>query len=538
MKKYLPWFLVGIITLLGSVNIALAANANFWLLVGNPQSLIPISPAWSLGNTTYPVQNGFFFNLGVSSTPVNPTDAANKRYVDNQIAASSTSEQFWTLNGTSLVPSSTVYKVGIGTNVATSTLEILSGGTHPNNPTINVTNSNGLNLLHLNGSGELGLGFAAPIYKIQTNGVIDTETNGTGFQILDSADTNAPAFIGATDGAGNGSLDLYNNGPIGVHLTGNAASPIYFSNTSVGFGTPSPSPSYAVDIVGDAHMSGTNFVNSISSVTGGDPLNLVTQDGTGPGQASGDINYSTGKGQLFGGNSGNQNFTIGSPGIGAVAGHFNFSGGNVGINNSNPQYPLDINGNVNLVNSYMKFSPTGPIPSTSSIIYSNQEELYGANANNTQFQLGGTLSIDYNTASNTAATETYLTTTTISANTLGFNNESIHFDTAGTYASNADTNKRVKLYFAGTSILDTGGITVVGANSWSAHGDCARITGTSVKCSVDFLSSATAIPDTSSYTQISGLSLATTSYALAISGNSTTGGTVTKQMWNVKWYPY
>lgn len=70
--------------------------------------------------------------------------------------------------------------------------------------------------------------------------------------------------------------------------------------------------------------------------------------------------------------------------------------------------------------------------------------------------------------SNNTPSETDLFTTTTACNTLVMAGDILDFHAAGTFSATVTATKRVRMYFAGTLIYDSGALTSTAAGSWSA----------------------------------------------------------------------
>ncbi len=120
---------------------AAGGGANYWSLTG--VDLYPTSTSYEVGiGTTTPgyaltvVGTSYFSQPVIVGTPTLSTHATTKSYVDTAIGASSTAN-YWALSGTSLYPTSTSYKVGIGTTTPSQALSLV--GSFVLEPTVSST---------------------------------------------------------------------------------------------------------------------------------------------------------------------------------------------------------------------------------------------------------------------------------------------------------------------------------------------------------------------------------------------------------------
>lgn len=82
-------------------------------------------------------------------------------------------------------------------------------------------------------------------------------------------------------------------------------------------------------------------------------------------------------------------------------------------------------------------------------------------------RVGGTLDVDTTQRANTGIGETNLTTYTLPASSLATDDQYLTWEVAGTFAANAN-NKRVRLYFGATVVLDTNSLAFADGASWRA----------------------------------------------------------------------
>lgn len=182
------------------------------------------------------------------------------------------------------------------------------------------------------------------------------------------------------------------------------------------------------------------------------------------------------------------------------------SGGNVGIGTASPGVALDVVGIV--------------------------RRLAGTS---TGFAVvGGTLFNSITTTGNVTTAETDLFTTSIAANTLATNSDTVEFYSAGTFAATAN-NKRVRIYFGATAILDTTALVVTTASNWSITGRLIRTGAATQKAIVTFVSSDTTVTGIVNYTTpAETLSGAVT---LRVTGQATATNDIVGEFWKGSWQP-
>lgn len=96
-----------------------------------------------------------------------------------------------------------------------------------------------------------------------------------------------------------------------------------------------------------------------------------------------------------------------------------------------------------------------------------------------------TLFTSTSTAGNTANTTSQLHSYTMPANTLGTNNMSVEWYSAGTLGTGASTNKRITVIFGGATLIDSGDMnTTSNGGDWSIRGSFVRVSSTTIKSTV------------------------------------------------------
>lgn len=82
---------------------------------------------------------------------------------------------------------------------------------------------------------------------------------------------------------------------------------------------------------------------------------------------------------------------------------------------------------------------------------------------------------------NGTTVETDLYSDTTAAGQLAANGDKIQTEYGGTFVSSATATRQVRLYFAGTVVLDTGALATATAESWSVQGTLIRVSATVVR---------------------------------------------------------
>lgn len=114
--------------------------------------------------------------------------------------------------------------------------------------------------------------------------------------------------------------------------------------------------------------------------------------------------------------------------------------------------------------------------------------------------IGGTVYVNTTQTGNTALTETNAFSHSIAANTLTVNGSSIEFYAAGTFATSASVDKRVKVVYGGTTLFDSGALAVTVAADWNIRGAVIRTGAATQKATVTFECSDAALRASTDYT--------------------------------------
>lgn len=146
-----------------------------------------------------------------------------------------------------------------------------------------------------------------------------------------------------------------------------------------------------------------------------------------------------------------------------------------------------------------------------------------------------TLTTNSTQTGNTAGAETDLFSYSIPAATLGINGNQVRFHYAGTFATSVTTDKRIKVKFGGTTVLDTGSLAATSAANWVIEGECTRTGATTQKCYATLNSSFASLSAYAGYsTAAETLSGAVT---LKITGQGTNASDVVGEMSKVLFFP-
>lgn len=162
----------------------------------------------------------------------------------------------------------------------------------------------------------------------------------------------------------------------------------------------------------------------------------------------------------------------------------------------------------------------------------------GGAAGNTA-KSGGVIFDHFADASNGTTVETDLYSDTLAASTFGTNGDKVCAEYAGTFVGDATSTQRLKAYFGGTLIFDSGALGIgVSTVYWALFITCIRESASNVRCAVALNTSFATLNAYATYTKVTGLTL-TNTQILKITGTAAgaTGGSnqITASEGYVEW---
>lgn len=110
---------------------------------------------------------------------------------------------------------------------------------------------------------------------------------------------------------------------------------------------------------------------------------------------------------------------------------------------------------------------------------------------------------------NSGTSETDLYSYTVAANKLGSNDQSLNLDFSG-LVSDITTTNQIRVYFAGTEILNTGGVTITGTGAWSLRALITRETSSTAIATVTFNIGSASVSSLVTITDLTSLDFTTT----------------------------
>ncbi len=144
-------------------------------------------------------------------------------------------------------------------------------------------------------------------------------------------------------------------------------------------------------------------------------------------------------------------------------------------------------------------------------------------------------------ANNGTTVETDLYSDTIPAARLAANGEKLEAEYTGVFSGDATSTQQLKVYFGGTAIFDSTALAIgVATPSWETRVTISRVSASVVRCAVVFTSSSAALAEQTTYTEVTGLTLANTQ-VMKITGTAAgaTGASnqITAKKSYVAWMP-
>lgn len=156
-----------------------------------------------------------------------------------------------------------------------------------------------------------------------------------------------------------------------------------------------------------------------------------------------------------------------------------------------------------------------------------------------RYRPGGVLTQFYTDTGNVGTGEDDLYSYTIPASTLDTNGHKIEAKYGGTFANSTST-KQVRAYFGGTSIFDSGALTITASASWDMEILCVRVSASVVRCVTKMNTSGASLAAYASYVEVTGLTL-TNTQILKITGETAGAGTadndIVAKLGNIEFKP-
>jgi len=129
----------------------------------------------------------------------------------------------------------------------------------------------------------------------------------------------------------------------------------------------------------------------------------------------------------------------------------------------------------------------------------------------------------YTTVGNSGTTETDLYSDTIAAAQLSANGDKLEAEYGGTFVSSGTATRQIKVYFAGTAILDTGALTLSLSSAWVIQATIIRVSSSVVRYMVSLTTEGAALAAYTSAGELTGLTLSGTNI-LKVTGTAAGAG--------------
>lgn len=153
-------------------------------------------------------------------------------------------------------------------------------------------------------------------------------------------------------------------------------------------------------------------------------------------------------------------------------------------------------------------------------------------------KVGGTIFDHFVDAGNGTTVETDLYSDTLLANTFAVNGEKVFAEYGGTLLGHATATRQLKVYFAGTVLLDTGALAVLANATFEVRVRLIRVSSTVVRYTVTIETSDTSLSIYNAVGELTGLTLSGTNI-LKITGQAAGVGAATDdivaKMGSVDW---
>lgn len=174
--------------------------------------------------------------------------------------------------------------------------------------------------------------------------------------------------------------------------------------------------------------------------------------------------------------------------------------------------------------------------------YVDTKKTFSIASSGTNFNVGGVIFDHFVDVGNTHTNGTVdtLYADTMPASILGNNADKIEAEYGGKFVSSGTASREVQVFFAGTSIFDTGTLTVSLSSSWTCYVTIIRVSATVVRYMVSFSTEGAALAAYTSVGELTGLTLSNTNI-LSITGQSNGTGAavndVVAKLGSVSYFP-
>jgi hypothetical protein len=177
----------------------------------------------------------------------------------------------------------------------------------------------------------------------------------------------------------------------------------------------------------------------------------------------------------------------------------------------------------------LKFNSGTILTSPESGVMEYNGRHYQTKENSIRYSMGGTLFDFFTSVGNSGTTETDLYSSTLAANTFTTNGDKIEATYGGTFVSSATATRQIKVYFAGTVILDTGALSISASASWQVNVLLIRVSSTVVRYTISLQTAGASLAVYNATSELTGLTLSNTNI-LKITGTAAGVGAATNDI--------
>lgn len=154
--------------------------------------------------------------------------------------------------------------------------------------------------------------------------------------------------------------------------------------------------------------------------------------------------------------------------------------------------------------------------------------------------VGGIIVDHYIDVGNSGTAETDLYSDTVTGNSFNSNGDKLRAEYGGTFVLSATATRRIKLYFAGTAIFDSGALAITIASSWTVDATIARVSASVIRYKIGLATQGAAVTGYTSVGELTGLTLSNDNI-LKITGTSAGIGAasndIVAKIGTVFWHP-
>lgn len=153
---------------------------------------------------------------------------------------------------------------------------------------------------------------------------------------------------------------------------------------------------------------------------------------------------------------------------------------------------------------------------------------------------GGSIFDHYADVKSVTTTETDLYSDTLPASSLGTNGDKLEGVYSGIVVTHATATRRIRFYFGGNVIFDTGALVATTSGAWLMFVHLIRVSSTVIRYAIRFDSQTMAVAEPSITGELTGLTLSNTN-VIKVTGQAGGAGAASDDIWvrtgKLKWIP-